>query len=127
MFLPTEIDPNARFASGPSLDGKGEFRVVEPRVASAPEPNLQKAPPEVHAGLEATAPDGAAGGMGVAARFTRLASDVADRLTPDAGTGAAEYEEMTKEELLAEARKAGIEGRSSMDKDQLVDALRTRA
>jgi cation transport regulator ChaB len=29
----------------------------------------------------------------------------------------------TKDELLADAREAGIEGRSKMDKDQLVDAL----
>jgi manganese catalase len=81
-LVDTDIDRSARFAGGPSLDGKGEFRVVEPAVASAPQPPLQKAPPEVHAGIESTAPDGAAPATGVAGRFTRLASDVADKVTP---------------------------------------------
>ena len=80
--MDTDIDRSARFAGGPSLDGKGEFRVVEPAVASAPQPPLQMAPPEVHAGIESTAPDGAAPATGVAGRFTRLASDVADKVTP---------------------------------------------
>jgi Mn-containing catalase len=78
-----EIDPSARFATGPSLDGKGAFRVVTPTVASAPDPHLDKAPPEVHAGVESTAPNGGAGKGGVAGRFTRLAADVADKMTPD--------------------------------------------
>lgn len=34
------------------------------------------------------------------------------------------YEERTKEELLDKAREIGIEGRSTMDKDELIDALR---
>ena len=119
-----EIDRSARFASGPSLDGKGEFRVVEPTVASAPEPSLQKAPPEVHAGIEATAPAGQNGATGIAGRFTRLAVDMADKLTPDSPAGDDPYDGMTKEELLEEARKADIEGRSEMNKDQLTAALR---
>jgi len=121
-----EIDPSARFASGQSFDGKGEFQVVEPTSASAPEPNLQKAPPEVHAGVESTAPAGANGGTGIAGRFTRLAADMADKLTPDAPGGTDAYGEMSKEELLEEAREAGIEGRSQMDKEQLIGALRDR-
>jgi len=33
---------------------------------------------------------------------------------------------MTKEELLEQARAAGIEGRSRMDKEQLIGARRDR-
>jgi Mn-containing catalase len=83
--LDADIDRSARFATGPSLDGKGEFSVVEPAVAAAPQPPMQKAPPEVHAGIESTAPNGAAPATGVAGRFTRIASDVADKLTPGEG------------------------------------------
>jgi len=34
------------------------------------------------------------------------------------------YEEWTKEELYARAQELGIDGRSDMTKDQLIDALR---
>ena len=34
------------------------------------------------------------------------------------------YEERTKEELYQQAKKIGIEGRSNMKKDELIDALR---
>ncbi|HEY8581651.1 MAG TPA: Rho termination factor N-terminal domain-containing protein [Capillimicrobium sp.] len=34
------------------------------------------------------------------------------------------YEDQTKEQLLEKARDVGIEGRSKMDKGELVDALR---
>lgn len=39
------------------------------------------------------------------------------------GEGSA-YEDRTKDELLDKAREVGIEGRSSMDKGELIDALR---
>lgn len=35
------------------------------------------------------------------------------------------YDEWTKDELNARAQELGIEGRSSMTKDELIDALRT--
>jgi len=70
-----EIDPTARFASGPSLDGKGQFTAGSP-TASGPAPDLQKAPPEVHAGVESTDPSGAGSPLG---RFTR---GVVDKVTP---------------------------------------------
>ncbi len=47
--------------------------------------------------------------------------------TPDAGKkgGKAEkYEERTKDELLKKAREVGIEGRSKMNKEELIKALR---
>jgi len=34
------------------------------------------------------------------------------------------YEERTKEELYQKAKEVGIEGRSDMSKDELIDALR---
>jgi hypothetical protein len=34
------------------------------------------------------------------------------------------YEDRTKDELLERAREVGIEGRSTMSKDELIDALR---
>jgi Mn-containing catalase len=49
-----DVDPAARFATGPSLDGKGEFSLAAPPHGNAPD--LAKAPPSVHAGLEATGP-----------------------------------------------------------------------
>lgn len=76
----TEIDPSARFARGRSLDGKGEFHVTTPAGPAGPPPELQKAPPEVHAGLESTAPPGAAEATGAAGRFTRMASDLAEKV-----------------------------------------------
>ncbi len=34
------------------------------------------------------------------------------------------YEDMTKEQLYEQAQKVGVEGRSDMSKDDLIDALR---
>lgn len=40
------------------------------------------------------------------------------------GGKAAPYEEWTKEDLLKRAREIGIDGRSKMKKNELIDALR---
>jgi Mn-containing catalase len=68
------VDSTARFASGQSLDGKGTFVVADPGVAAAPAPELQPAPPSVHAGVEATGEED--GNL-----FTRLRDTVED-MTP---------------------------------------------
>ena len=51
-----EIDGGSRFTTGPSLDGKSEFRVADPAPALGTEPELAKAPPATHSGVEASAP-----------------------------------------------------------------------
>lgn len=40
------------------------------------------------------------------------------------GGRAAKYEEWTKDELYEKAKQVGIEGRGSMNKGELIDALR---
>jgi Mn-containing catalase len=74
------VPDDARWTSGPSLDGTNEFRLAHPAPALGQEPELQKAPPEVHAGAEATAKGGAA--ASAAARFTRGLGNVMDKVTP---------------------------------------------
>jgi manganese catalase len=69
-----EVDPAARFTSGPSLDGKGEFTLAHPAPHLGQDPRLQGAPPSAHAGLEATSEDGT--GM-----MDKVA-DVVDKVTP---------------------------------------------
>ena len=59
-----------------------------------------------------------------AARISN-ASDNEGRSTVGRRGGKAEdYEDRTKDELLDRAREVGIEGRSKMSKDELIDALR---
>jgi Mn-containing catalase len=73
------VDPNARFATGPSLDGKGTFHVVSPPPPGGPQPQLQPAPPAVHAGPEATGP--ATDSNNIADRMAGGLRDAVDRLT----------------------------------------------
>lgn len=49
----------------------------------------------------------------------------ADRsATGRTGGKASQYEDRSKQELYDKAKEVGIEGRSKMSKDQLIDALR---
>jgi Mn-containing catalase len=81
-LMDTPLPRDARWTSGPSLDGKGEFTLIEPAAAYGQEPEPQKAPPEVHAGAESTAPGGAA------RRFTRAFGSMVDKVTPGGSDGA---------------------------------------
>jgi hypothetical protein len=40
------------------------------------------------------------------------------------GGSSSSYDDMTRDELYQRAKKVGISGRSTMSKDQLIDALR---
>jgi Mn-containing catalase len=57
------MDPSARWLSGPSLDGRGEFSFADPAPRLGQEPQLAPGPASVHGGVEATR-DGAADGDG---------------------------------------------------------------
>lgn len=49
---------DARWATGPSIDGKGEFHVTDPFETAAPRPDLQPTPHDIHRGPEATTGNG---------------------------------------------------------------------
>ena len=48
------MDPAARWLSGPSLDGKGDFSFADPAPALGQEPELMGGPASAHSGVEAT-------------------------------------------------------------------------
>jgi Mn-containing catalase len=56
FFNHADVEPpaDAVWTSGPSLDGKGTFHVVDPRSIAAPRPELQPVPQDMHRGPEAT-------------------------------------------------------------------------
>jgi Mn-containing catalase len=58
------MDAGARWLSGPSPDGLGEFSFADPAPRLGQEPELMAGPASVHGGAEATR-DGAADGNGV--------------------------------------------------------------
>ncbi|MCQ8185653.1 DUF7218 family protein [Parvularcula maris] len=61
-------------------------------------------------------------------KAARIANAQADGGTSPSqkGGGSKPYEERTKEELYERAKEVGIEGRSDMTKDELIEALRSR-
>lgn len=59
-----------------------------------------------------------------AARIANAAAAEGRSAVSRRGGKAGSYDDMTRDELYARARKVGIAGRSSMSKSELIDALR---
>lgn len=59
-----------------------------------------------------------------AARIANAAANSSRAEVGARGGASGRYDDWTKDELLDRARELGIEGRSTMDKAELVDALR---
>lgn len=59
-----------------------------------------------------------------AARIANAAAEEGRSTIGRRGGEAEDYEDRTKDELLQRAREIGIEGRSKMNKSELIDALR---
>jgi hypothetical protein len=55
-------------------------------------------------------------------KAARIANTPPDEMGPRGGSGS--YEDWSKEELYAKARAVGVEGRSGMTKEELIEALR---
>jgi Mn-containing catalase len=71
------MEPGARWLSGRSLDGKGEFTFADPAPALGQEPELMGAPESVHGGVEATRANGHGDSGGVMGKV----KDAVDKVT----------------------------------------------
>jgi Mn-containing catalase len=75
FFAHHEDEPppaDARWVSGPSLDGKGQFHVADPRSTAAKRPDLMEAPADAHRGPEGTLAKDAGNGDGSPGLLTQL-------------------------------------------------------
>jgi Mn-containing catalase len=73
------MPPDARWLSGASLDGRGQFTFADPAPRLGEEPELMPGPASAHGGREATRTDGGvANGGGIA---EKVKETVADKLT----------------------------------------------
>lgn len=61
-----------------------------------------------------------------AARIANASANQGSSKVASRGGKGGDYEDRTKDELLKQARKVGIEGRSKMNKRELISALRGR-
>ncbi len=59
-----------------------------------------------------------------AARIANASANEGRKTVARRGGKSSSYDDMTKQELSERAKKVGIEGRSKMNKDELVSALR---
>jgi hypothetical protein len=59
-----------------------------------------------------------------AARISNASNNEGKGTVGRRGGKAGKYEDRTKDDLMQEAKKVGIEGRSKMKKGELIDALR---
>lgn len=59
-----------------------------------------------------------------AARISNAAANTSRSAVGRKGGSAGDYDDRSKDDLLAQAREVGIEGRSKMSKAELIEALR---
>ena len=90
-----------------------------PKSRSADDPGPSVKDPAMY---EALREDGAS--KEKAARISNAAAASSRSAVGRRGGEGEDYDERTKDELMERAAELGIEGRSSMSKDELVDALR---